>query len=257
MDKMIYLAAQYLAAAGISFLEKKADDSHTNLEFVIGNASLNSRPLNMEGDVLSLNYERFTLSWKGQTNNNTLRLDGSTHKQILKWIKDRAAKTSLNMNYNYSFHYDLPYDIKESFTFKLLDASRLSELTHLRILAQLVLEKFLKIEGLNSEIRVWPHHFDTGIYSIDKEDASIAIGAGLAIPDSVVNGHYFYLSVYKDHKAIVTEKLAPLAIGKWYNDGFVGAVLPAKDATVQTALDFYRAALESLKTIATLSKNPS
>ena len=30
MEKQIHLAAQYLAAAGISFLEKEPDDSHTN-----------------------------------------------------------------------------------------------------------------------------------------------------------------------------------------------------------------------------------
>jgi hypothetical protein len=34
MQNMTYLAAQYLAAAGISFLGLKKDDSHTNLGFV-------------------------------------------------------------------------------------------------------------------------------------------------------------------------------------------------------------------------------
>jgi len=243
---MMYLAAQYLAAAGISFLEKKADDSHTNLAFVTGNASLNSRPLNKEGDILSLDYEHFTLKWNGKTANKGIKLDGSTHRQILNWIKDQAGKTSLEQPYNYKFHYDLPYNIEEYFTFKLLNANRLNELTQLRILGQLALEKFLDAENLKSEIRVWPHHFDTGIYAIDLQNNSIAIGAGMAIPDTVLDEHYFYLSVYKDHKAIPTENLAPLSIGKWHNEGFVGAVLPAKDATVQTALTFYREALESL-----------
>lgn len=244
---MIYLAAQYLAAAAISFLDKKEDDSHTNLGFVTGNASLNTRPLNKEGDYLSLHYERFILQWHGNIVNDTIRLDGSTHKQILQWIKDKAAKSSIDRQYNFSFHYDLPYDIEENFSFKLLDASRLSELTHLRILAQLVLEKFIAAEGLDAEIRVWPHHFDTGIYAINGDDPSLALGAGLAIPDTVVEEHYFYLSVYKNHKPIATENLAPLSNGKWHNEGFIGAVLPAKNESVETVLTFYQQALAHLK----------
>jgi hypothetical protein len=51
MEKMMYLLAQYLAAAGISFLEKKDDDSHSNLGFSIENSSMYSRPLNENGDT--------------------------------------------------------------------------------------------------------------------------------------------------------------------------------------------------------------
>ncbi|MCW5517678.1 hypothetical protein [Muriicola sp. Z0-33] len=249
MDKMMYLAAQYLAAAGISFLDKIADDSHTNLGFVTGNASLNTRQLNQEGDVLSLNYERFTLNWNGKANNESIRLDGNTHQQIVNWIEDQARQAAMEQSYTFNFHYDLPYDIEDNFTFKLLDASRLSELTHLRILAQLVLEKFLSAEGLTSEIRVWPHHFDTGVYAIDQQDAALAIGAGLAIPDTVADEHYFYLSVYKNHKAIATENLDPLSNGRWHSKGFVGAVLPAKNETVETVLAFYEQALADLKSL--------
>ena len=54
MEKMLYLAAQYLAAAGISFLEKKEDDSHTNLAFNSNNAQLSSRVLSSKGDVYLL-----------------------------------------------------------------------------------------------------------------------------------------------------------------------------------------------------------
>ena len=40
MDKMMYLLAQYLAAAGISLLEKEQDDCHTNLGFSIEKSSM-------------------------------------------------------------------------------------------------------------------------------------------------------------------------------------------------------------------------
>ena len=43
MKEQIHLAAQYLAAAGISFLEKRDDDSHTNLGFNIEKGTLDDR----------------------------------------------------------------------------------------------------------------------------------------------------------------------------------------------------------------------
>lgn len=246
MEKMMYLAAQYLAAAGISFLDKKEDDSHTNLQFISENASLNSRPLNEQDNVLSLNYERFTLEWKNPVATSSLRLDGSTHRHIVDWIDVKASDASIAVPYKYNFHYDLPYNIKDNFTFKLLDSNRLSELTHLRILAQLVLEKFLNNQGLISEIRVWPHHFDTGAYATTDKKLIDAVGLGLAIPDAIVGEHYFYISGYKNNKAIDPGGMAPLVHGHWHNKGFVGAVLPAMGATVQEALAFFEDAFRSL-----------
>ena len=243
---MMYLAAQYLAAAGISFLDKEADDSHTNLEFVIGDASLNSRPLSAQGDRLSINFEKFTLNWENSSSKAALRLDGITHAQVLQWINEQLANTSINKEYLFKFHYDLPYEINESFAFRLLDAGRLRELTHLRILAQLAMEELLRTQELSSQIRVWPHHFDTGIYAIDPKDRSIAVGAGLAIPDSVVNEHYFYLSIYRNNKAIPPEQPKSLSLGRWHTEGFVGAVLPAKDQSVKSVLSFYQQATKGL-----------
>ena len=195
---------------------------------------------------MPLNYELFTLEWTGIDGTSTIRLDGNTHDQILKWIGDSASKASLDRPYAYDFHYDLPYTVEDNFTFKLLDSNRLSELTHLRILAQLVLEKFLNDNELSSEIRVWPHHFDTGAYATLKKDPRMAVGLGLAIPDTVVNEHYFYISVYGNNGAIAPDKLQPLSHGQWLSDGFTGAVLPAAAATVQTASSFFQEALESL-----------
>lgn len=58
---MMHLAAQYLAAAGISFVEKKADYSHTNLGWSIDKQRLETHPLSEKGDVLALNYNTFSL----------------------------------------------------------------------------------------------------------------------------------------------------------------------------------------------------
>ncbi|MEH6512540.1 MAG: hypothetical protein V7670_13840 [Maribacter arcticus] len=159
---MMHLAAQYLAAAGISFVEKKADDSHTNLGWSIDKQRLETHPLSEKGDVLALNYNTFSLEWNSPKNNASFVLNGKTHQQVLEWLTN-SVDTFLGKKYTYDFHYDLPYSIDDSFTFKL-DAFKLKELADLRSLTQSSLEKTLAVNGLTSDIRFWPHHFDSGAY---------------------------------------------------------------------------------------------
>ncbi len=229
MEKMMYLLAQYLAAAGISFLEKKDDDSHSNLGFSIENSSMYSRPLNENGDTLSVSYKKFTLEWNSNDVSTSLRLDGTTHAEILKWIEKMATKAAIKLPYAYSFHYDFPYQIKDNFVFKLLDFKSLRELLKLRVLAQMTLETFLQDQNLNSEIRIWPHHFDTGAYAVFNDMKGDAIGLGLAVPDTVCRDHYLYISGYKGHEAIDTSGFKPLSLGSWGVNGFNGAILPATE----------------------------
>jgi hypothetical protein len=238
VEKMMYLLAQYLAAAGISILEKKDDDSHSNLGFSIENSSMYSRPLNDYGDKLSVNFEKFTLDWNSNGVSTSLRLDGTTHAEILKWIKKMAAKAAIKVPYAYSFHYDFPYQINDNFVFKLLDANRLNELLNLRILAQSVLETFIEAQNLNSEIRIWPHHFDTGAYTIYNDMSGEAIGLGLAVPDNVCRDHYFYISGYKGHEVIDTSDFKPLSLGSWSVNGFKGAILPATEIDKNKGIAF-------------------
>ncbi|CAN0366794.1 unnamed protein product, partial [Ectocarpus sp. 4 AP-2014] len=203
----------------ISFVEKKDDDSHTNLGFSSEDGSLYTRPLNEAGDKLSLNYERFTLEWVGKAATRHFRLDGSTHAQILAWIKQMVTDAGIDKPYIYKFHYDLPYQVTDDFTFKLLDAGRLQELLHLRILAQMVLESFLQDHKLDSEIRIWPHHFDTGAYASLNDNSGPAIGLGLAIPDSDHEDHYFYIAAYKGHDGVDISAFDGLTNGTWHNNG--------------------------------------
>ncbi len=239
MEKMMYLLVQYLAAAGISFLEKKDDDSHSNLGFSIENSSMYSRPFNDNGDKLSVNFKKFTLEWSSNGVITSLRLDGATHTEILKWIKKMAAKAAIKAPYDYSFHYDFPYQVKDNFVFKLLDANRLGELLKLRVLAQMSLETFLQAQNLNSEIRIWPHHLDTGAYAIYNDSSGEAIGLGLAVPDSVCSDHYFYINGYKGHEGIDTSGFKPLTLGSWGVNGFKGAILPAKEIDNMQGVTFF------------------
>ncbi|MBT8181904.1 MAG: hypothetical protein KJO53_09980 [Eudoraea sp.] len=239
MEKMMYLLSQYLSAAGISFLEKEPDDSHTNLGFSIEKSSMYSRPLSGKGDTLSVNYRKFVLEWNSNSSSDSLRLDGTTHAEVLRWIVKMSLKAEINQPYEYSFHYESPYAIKDNFIFQILDTKRLEELLALRVLSQTVLESFLEKYRLNSEIRIWPHHFDTGAYAIYDNMSNKAVGLGLAVPDTVCNEHYFYISGYHDQNIIDTSDYNPLSIGTWGAGEFKGAILPAKEVNKSAGLSFF------------------
>lgn len=239
MEKMMYLLSQYLSAAGISFLEKEPDDSHTNLGFSIEKSSMYSRPLSGKGDTLSVNYRKFVLEWNSNSSSDSLRLDGTTHAEVLRWIVKMSLRAEINQPYEYSFHYESPYAIKDNFIFQILDTKRLEELLALRVLSQTVLESFLEKYRLNSEIRIWPHHFDTGAYAIYDNMSNKAVGLGLAVPDTVCNEHYFYISGNQDHCIMDTADFKALSLGSWVTSGFNGAVLPAQGVAKNVGLNFF------------------
>lgn len=243
MKKQMHLASQYLAAAGISFVEKKADDSHTNLGWSIEKQQLETHPLSKDGDVLALNYNTFSLEWNSPKNNASFMMDGKTHQQVLEWLTN-TANSFLNKKYTYDFHYELPYSIDDSFTFNR-DASQLKELSNLRTLAQASLEKTLQETGLKSDIRIWPHHFDSGAYV--SVTSKLSIGFGLAIPDDLVNDHYFYISGYEGHNRLDTSEFDSLLLGEWKNEGFKGAVLPATKINEEQAIQFFTEAINIYK----------
>lgn len=243
MTTQMHLAAQYLAAASISFLDKKEDDSHTNLGYSIETKRLSTRPLTASGISLSLNYDLFALEWFDNSETNTLRLEGTTHIDVLQWIREMIKHSNLNKTYDYKLHYELPYTINDDYVFRLEDTNRLKELIQYRTLAQLVLQDFLQKHKLKSEIRIWPHHFDTGAFSTIENSKGLTIGLGLAIPDTMCNDYYFYISGYKGHESLTTISFKPLTRGNWFNDNFKGAVLPVSKIEKNEGVTFFDEAL--------------
>jgi hypothetical protein len=244
IEKKLHLASQYLAAAGISFLPKADDDSHTNLGFNTDGGYLETHSLSDNNDKLILNYKNFSLEWKSTNESKSFRLDGATHKEAVDWIS-KISRKSLNKEYEYKFHYELPYTINNAFAYKLSDAGRLNELMHLRILAQFILERIDNYYKLEASIRIWPHHFDTGIYSTIP-GSDVTIGLGLAIPDTVCDSHYLYITGYKKGTVMDTSGLDKLSIGEWKSEGFTGAILNAKDIVESDGVNFFKEVINEL-----------
>lgn len=244
MDKMMHLAAQYLAAAGKSFLERKEDDSHTNLDYDPEYGTLRTHLLSELSDSLSLNYCNFTLNWNSFDGITSLGLDGTSHEEILEWLEE-VSQTFIGKSYTFDLHYELPYTIDADFIYKLLDANRMEYLNELRRFSQLVLNRFLKENSMESDIRIWPHHFDTGAFVPNVGERNLSIGLGMAIPDSMTDHYYFYLGGYDEYSGIDTAGFVKLSTGVWKNEGFKGAILPISEINEREAVQFLNEALKA------------
>ncbi|WP_158974828.1 hypothetical protein [Cellulophaga sp. L1A9] len=251
MTNQIHIAAQYLATAGINFLDKKADDSHTNLGFNTEKGSLETWPLNDNGYRIALDYQNFSLSWlRNEEQLGVIFLDGKTHKEIVTWIQHVTEVLERNATYTYALHYDLPYEkITADFTFKKPAQEELNSLVKLRTIAQNSLEAVVKELNLDTTIRIWPHHFDSGGFiTLDKPE-NVSVGFGMAIPDTLVDDFYLYTSGYSGHDGISTEEFKKLSLGNWKNEGFKGAINPMKDLDEQKAGAFFKETILTYKAL--------
>ncbi|KAA1246806.1 hypothetical protein [Aquimarina sp. RZ0] len=249
MSTQIHIAAQYLATAGISFLDKKDDDSHTNLGFNIEKGYIETWPLNDQGDKIAFDYLNFALHWIA---NSTIRLsislDGKTHKEIVSWMESLTTALGITRPYVYDLHYDLPYDkITDAYVFEKPSDNILQKLVQNRILTQKILVKTIEASSLDSDIRIWPHHFDTGAFSKLENKDGVSVGLGMAIPDSMHPDYYFYISGYKGHDSIPTTNFTPLKKGSWSNEGFKGATLSISGISEEEGITFFEEAIRAYK----------
>ena len=240
--EQIHLAAQYLAAAGISFLSKKEDDSHTNLGYSPESAQMTSRKLNKSGDYLALDLKHFSLNYISPSSVSELELDGWSHHHVLNWIKQITTEKGFSKEYEYQFHYTLPYQIEDNFVFNRKPKVLAREVS-LRNLAMDTIRTVLEKNSMKSEIRIWPHHLDTGAFALLPDSEEISIGLGLAIPDQHVEEHYFYVSGYRGRESIETSSFEPLSLGNWCQNGFKGAIFKASEADERSLVRFFTEAI--------------
>ena len=120
---------------------------------------------------------------------------------------------------------------------------RLNELLNYRKLAHTALEKVLHDNSIKSEIRIWPHHFDTGAFGSLPGRPGASVGFGLAIPDSLVDDYYFYISGYKGHDSLDVGDFDPLSVGGWESTNFNGGLLPIKGVDEAQATNFFNEAI--------------
>lgn len=248
-NESLHLAAQYLATAAKSFIPPKGDDSHTSMEWNADESRLETRDLDGEGLRLALNYEDYCLDFIHPKSGigASYPLGGARHFDLMNWIAREAKFCGIDKEYAFELHYQIPNLelLTDDFKFAASDPQELKKLIQLRWLANKTLSMFSRTFHSTTEIRVWPHHFDTGMLAYFDDRKEVSLGMGLAIPDDKVDDWYFYLSGYHGKEAIQTNNFPALKNGEWRSGDWNAAVLQASGASIPVVSSFFNEAVKA------------
>ncbi|HEX9084000.1 MAG TPA: hypothetical protein VF836_04605, partial [Gemmatimonadaceae bacterium] len=255
----LHHAAQFGAAAGISFLEHRPDESHTNLEWVPSLAGLFSRVIPTGRPFrIGARPSKFALLIVTEDNQPIAeyKLHGRTITDATEWIrsqiKDLGADPSrytLRRDYEIAAH---QVAIGESF-----DASAptlFEELSKWFSNAATLLGSVVRKTRGASEVRCWPQHFD--LATLIKVAPGRTIGMGLEPGDDFYDEPYFYLNMSPQPAASRAQSRPLWGNGTWHTNEWVGPVLPgsqfgaasAQERQVREFLDSATAACRALVT---------
>lgn len=210
------------------YIKKEDDYSHTNLEWDFKNKVLKSRSISLPNGFEAIieyhpNHFHFHISTNCPNLRDPLII---TKNNNLKYIID-TFKANINL---------LGLDDQKLDNVKLADHEILQKdkspiqpskngvhlFEKIRSGVNLVLNRYLVNNKLNSDIRLWPHNFDTGIFY--KYDDNIEQYAGFAPADNLSEYPYFYNSFYIDGVMKNLKTNEELLLGKIINSNWKGAI---------------------------------
>ena len=229
-DQQLHLFCQIIAKANRTFVPKKADDSHTNLFFdPLGNRitgrwidhgnsrfilSLNLK--NLQFEVLDAFYELVfsvhTVGWALE----------ETENEIERMLPEAGLDPE---GFKAPLHFEIPIYPFAHEPITSIEQQGLDQWKYYRKLANQACYSLLGHAQVEGETRIWPHHFDTGIYSQIHEN--IGVGFGLAMQDRMVGAPYFYMSGYSKEGFLSYENLPKGKGWGWeLGEHWNGAILP-------------------------------
>jgi hypothetical protein len=246
LTEALHIAAQYLAAAGKSYLDHQSDDSHTNMGWNSEAGCFHTDPLGTYSDhMLALNLESFSLDFVNLDFDvvETLYLVGTNHIGIVNWIGEKANALEVGELYEFDLHYELPYDeLWGDLMFAEPDMNELQRIAEIRTLAVQALDHVKSVLDCDVSIRTWPHHFDTAI-AIPLHGGEHSIGLGLAIADLMHEDDYFYASGWSSDGSLSLEDMEEIDDGTWMAPAWNGAVMPYEGDDSQVMRFLLQAAL--------------
>jgi len=232
-DRQIHWLSQLMAKANRAYVPELEDESHTNLYF----DALEKRILGRWFDapngkiILSLNLQSLSFQWLDAKQNilHEVSVLNKGMEQLEKSVSDYPGSVNMRTEaFLRPLHFEIPdYKIEELSREDISDEG-LGNWICFRDLANRACQDMLGYLQLESEIRIWPHHFDTGIYT--QVTDYLGLGFGLAMEDTLVGQAYFYISGYNGESPISYQNLKPLGAGKWISsEHWKGAVLPLNE----------------------------
>lgn len=235
---MAHEAIQLIASTGISFVQKRDDDSHTNCEWSRSLKALVGNLFGKNNEIcLGLNIADFKLlllkeNW---TIIKELELVDKNLDEVMDWMKNYFENKGLDFSqFTLDKHYEIPMkNVFEGGKFKVENTQAFHELSDYFTNADLILRSYINELTNATPVRCWPHHFDIASLLNIGQVKLQSIGIGLSPGDNSNNEPYFYVTMwpYPDLEKI---SLPDISIGKWNVDGWIGASLTASEIIKNT-----------------------
>lgn len=251
-DQQLHWMCQTIARANRTYVLRQEDDSHTNLYFdSIGNKILGRWiETATEKRILSLNLSNLHFELLNESLESIFSVSsiGKNTPEIEQELADGMKVMKMDPNgFMDKLHYEIPSYPFANEPIQEIDPAHLEEWKHYRRLANEACAMVIGHLQAPGEIRIWPHHFDTGIYVTPNE--KIGIGFGFAMEDPLADSPYFYVSGYATSGEIRYTDLNALDTGRWEVDGeWKGAIVPLSEIKDLSAA-------EQRKSIMAFSKN--
>lgn len=228
----LHWAVQIVASFGNAMLEKRADDSQSNLGWVPESYALGGHP-SAEGFRVGLRLADLTLlCWdSNQTVLSEIGLSGKTLQQGLNWLATIYSQHSRSTPQNpFALpEYNMPtHAVGQQGSFTLNNPVAFQEFHYWYANANMAIDRVSSSWKEASPIRCWPHYFDIAtLVPLDlghNSEAKGSVGCGMSPGDASYAEPYLYVTVwpYPDK-----QKLSPLGVGCWRTENWVGAILTA------------------------------
>jgi hypothetical protein len=224
----LHHAAQFAAAAGLSFLQPLPDDSHTNLEWVPALGGLFSRVIPAR-TAFRVGVKPVKLGLViASADNRPLaeyHLHGRTITEAKEWVRSQIKLLGADASrYTLTRSYEIPrHDVAIGESFDASEPARFEELAKWLGNGAAILGSLTRSAMPASEVRCWPHHFD--IETRVKVAPGRTLGVGLDPGDEYYDEPYFYVEM-KPQPAPSRIQSRPLwGSGVWHSKEWVGAVL--------------------------------
>ncbi|PWJ38637.1 hypothetical protein [Sediminitomix flava] len=232
-DQLLHLLSQVIAKVNKVFVPSKEDDSHTNLYFDSVSKAIYGRWFQKghKRYIFSLNLIAFQFELLDERKRIEIKQDivdktifEVEQELIIKLTKKGFKAESISKPLHFII---TEYDFANN-PIQFLSEESISQWLGYRSLANYACLDFIGLTQISSEIRIWPHHFDTGIYF--EPTPKLGIGFGLAMEDNKVGNPYFYISAYPIKTEIDYTKIDDPQIGKWIIlDDWKGCVLSLEE----------------------------
>lgn len=224
----LHHAAQFAAAAGVSFLQPSPDESHTNLEWVPALGGLFSRVIPAR-TAFRVGVKPVKLGLLiASADNRPLaeyHLHGRTITEAKDWVRLQIKLLGADgSRYTLTRNYEIPrHDVAIGESFDASEPARFEELAKWLGNGAAILGSLTRSAMRASEIRCWPHRFNIATRIEAAPGRTLAVG--LEPGDQYYDEPYFYVEMKPQPAASRIQSRPLWGSGVWHTEDWVGAVL--------------------------------